>query len=258
MFNHRMINTDTDAILICKEDQSPWSEQEQEDFLKALNAQFPDLINFEHDGYYSGVIVLKAKNYILKYHNNGEVIFKGSSFSDSKKELALRELMKEMIGEMLEENNQETLISIYNKYVLESLNVQDINRWSQKKTVTEAITNCKKTPGRKQEQDVWDAVKDDNPQQGDKVHVYPTILGQNVISGRISEKTGKPLRDLVEDITGLKQAKYWNNDHNVDHLLKRCYDTILIFENVIDMDKFVDYTKKSNKGKLEELKKSIK
>lgn len=252
-YDYQMVNTDTDAIMICKPDQSPWTKEEQEKFLNELNAQFPELITFEHDGVFESVIVVKAKNYILLPEGETEVELKGSSIKDQKKEPAMLEMMKKIINEMVYENRIEVIREIYKTYVKEALNVEDISRWSQKKTITESITNCEKTPGRKQEQDVWNAVKMDNYQQGDKVFVYPTILGKNIVSGRISEKTGKPLKDKEEIITGLKQVKDWNNDHNIEHLLKRCYATLKIFKNVLDMDTFMDYSKKSNKKMLEDI-----
>lgn len=65
MYNHILIGADTDSVLINKANGDPWTEEEREEFLNNLNSLFPEKINFEDDGYFAKVIVLKAKNYLL-------------------------------------------------------------------------------------------------------------------------------------------------------------------------------------------------
>lgn len=255
--NNIICNVDTDSLMIAKPDGSPWSKEEQDLFLKQLNEQFPELINWEHDGIFSSVVVIKSKNYALLPEGTDKIKTKGSSIRDQKKEPALREMMDKMIHAMIY-NQQDELVFIYESYIKEAILVKDIMRWSQKKTITESVTNCEFGEGRKNEMDVWNSIKnEDDKQPGNKIYVYPVILGTEIIPGKVSEKTGKPLKDKVNEITGLKLAKNWSNDHDVDKLLDRVYATLSIFKSVIDIQQFTDYTKKSNKELLNQLKKDI-
>jgi DNA polymerase elongation subunit (family B) len=263
--NNILINCDTDSIMIAKHDGSPWSKEEQKLFLDSLNSQFPDKIRFEHDGVFSKVIVVKSKNYILLPEGEQKCKLKGSSIKDQKKEPALREMLEKLIDALLYDR-QDTLVDIYHSYIKEAMNVQDIKRWSQKKTLTESILDCKgwtesdieSKELRKNECDVWDAIKnEEGTQQGDKIYVYPLILGQKIIPGGISEKTGKPLKDKVKEINGLRLIKYWNNDHDIEKLLERIYATVCIFQSIIDINQFIDYNSKKNKHLLENFNNEI-
>lgn len=278
--NNVIVNADTDSIMIAKPDGSPWSKEEQQAFLDSLNAQFPEKISFAHDGYFDKVLVVASKNYALLLNKDfakkkdlnadGSVKLKtkGSSIRDQKKEPAMREMMDKVI-EALIYDKQDTILDIYNSYVKEAVNLTDIRRWCQKKSASEVILKCKgyteadmKTKSnpegfRKNETVVWDALaNEEGIQQGDKFYVYPVILATNVISGRIG-KTGKPLKDQVDIVTGLKLDKYWNADHDVEKLVSRCYATLEIFENVIDMSLFLDYSKGVNIKLLEGFKIAI-
>jgi hypothetical protein len=188
-------------------------------------------------------------------YGNNKIKIKGSSILDQKKEPALRAMMTDVINAMLEDRNDD-IVNIYHSYIKEALDVKDIRRWSQKKTVTESVTSCAdpKNTVRKNEMDIWKAIKDDNCQQGDKVYIYPVVLGHEITPGGVSEKTGKPLKDKVKEITGLKMDKYWTGDHDVEKLVERVYSTMCIFELVLDMSQIIDYGKKSNKSLLAELK----
>lgn len=252
--NNIICNVDTDAIMIAKPDGAPWSKEEQQAFLDALNAEFPEKINFEHDGYYTSVVIVKSKNYALLPEGSDKIKTKGSSIRDQKKEPAMREMMDKMIHAMIYDQ-QDTLTDIYLSYIKEALKVTDIKRWCQKKSITEAVLECRDSDDvRKNESDVWDAVKaEPGVQMGDKIYVYPVILETQVTTGRVSEKTGKPLKDKKKEINGLRLDKYWNNDHNVDKLIERCYSTVCIFESVLDMSKFTDYSTAKNKKRLKDL-----
>lgn len=250
-----LINADTDSIMVSKSDGSIWDKEEQERFLEALNTNFPEKIKFEHDGIFSRVVVVKSKNYALLPEGETKIKTKGSSIRDAKKEPALREMMEEIIKALIEDRQNE-LVDIYHKYIKEALNVKDIRRWCQKKTITEAIVDCRKPTDdtRKNEMDVWNAIKNEEaPQQGDKIYVYPVVLRYETIPGGISEKTGKPLKDKVVEITGLKLDKYFSGDHDKEKLVERVNSTIKIFKTILDMEQYIDYSKKKNKHLLEEL-----
>lgn len=259
-FHHNFIISvlDTDSITISKNCGGIFTQEEIDKLTEEINDISDELIKWDYEFYIPQLIVLKSKNYILDY--GGEVKTKGSSIRDQKKEPAMRELVQVMINEMLGENNIETLVLIYKKYVQEAMNIHDIMRWSTKKTISDKILAGRnpKADVRKQELDIWKAIKDeDDIQEGNKIYLYPVILGEEITAGGVSEKTGKPLKDKVKVVTGLKLAKYWDNDHNVEHLIKRVYATVKIFKNVLDMDQFIDYSKKKNTPLLEDLKNEV-
>lgn len=255
MYNHDLVNCDTDSIMITKIDRSIWSKEEQISFLNELNKQFPEKIKFEHDGIFQSVAVFGSKNYALLPEGSNKIKLKGSSIKDQKKEPALLEMMTKIIDAMVYEKF-DTINDIYKSYIKEALNVKDIHRWAKKISVSEAILACANPTEetRKNEMDVWDAIKnEEDKQQGNKFYIYPVIIGTHVESNRISEKTGKPLKDKVTEITGYKLDKYWNNDHNVDKLIERVYSTLEIFKLVLDLTQFVDYTANKNKLLLQEI-----
>lgn len=247
--------TDTDSISFCKKDGSPFSKEELKILLKEINDISPDFIEWEDDGYYQSCLALKAKNYVL--YDGKKKSVKGSAFKTSSKEPILKNFMEEIVDSLLEINNT-NIKDIYHKYIAEALNVTDINMWSTKKTITESIIKCKNWSQedidnktlRKNEIDVWEAIKNDSFFEGDKIYLYPCKFGTKTIPGGFSEKTGKPLKDKVIEITGLKQSKDWKNDHDSDKLVKRVYDTLKIFKNVINIDEYIDYSKKSNRHLL--------
>lgn len=243
---------DTDSLTISKPDGSAFTQQEINKLTEEINELTEELINWEFEFYIPQIIVIKSKNYILDYGQD-KLKIKGSSLKDAKKEVAMRSMMEDIIKAMLQDKHSE-LVNIYHSYIKEALNVKDISRWCSKKTVTEAVLDCKTNKdARKNERDIWDAVKNDNPQAGDKILTYPIQLAPKITTGRVG-KNGKPLKDKVEEVHGLKLDKYWQNDHDVMKLVQRCHDTISIFEKVLDMSQFIDYTKAKNQKLLEQLK----
>lgn len=263
-----IVNVDTDSIMIAKPDQSDWTEEEQKRFLEALNAQFPEKIKFAHDGYYDAVLVLASKNYVLKEHGKDKLKIKGSGLKDQKKEPALKEMIDDIVYAFIHDQ-LEDLPKIYEYYVQEILNVQDISRWSQKKTATESILNCKgvelrmitdpetgkekkvyfkngrATTIRSNEVVVWDAIKDEElVQLGDKFYVFPAILAEEVETK--TYKNGKTKEKIIKHYGNL-QPKYWDGkNHDVVHLLERVYKTLEIFDQVLDMTQYKDYSKVKN------------
>ncbi len=243
-------NCDTDSIsFTCGKDLTL---EDRKNIIVDINSHFPEMIRFEDDGYYPVVCILKAKNYIL--FDGKKIKLKGSSIRDQKKEPGLKEMMDKMINCIIFDNPQ-NLINIYHDYIRETMNVQDIRRWCAKKTITKAVLNCAHDPeARMNEVKVYDAVKDiPGLQEGDKVYLYPTILGTEIIPGGVSLKTGKPLKDKSKLVTGLKLAEKWVGDEDKDKLIQRVVDTVDIFANVIDINQFVDYTLNKNKNLLTSL-----
>ncbi len=221
--NFKLINADTDSVMISKACGEEFSEQEKVDLLAELNSLFPSLINFSDDGYFSKVIVLKAKNYILL--QDGKIKKKGSSLKSSKTEKGLVKFMSEII-EVLLHGTTDQLLPIYNNYIKLVNNLTDINDYASKKTVTKSVLE----PTRSTEQKILGAIGDKNVQMGDKVYVYFTAPNE-------------------EGVTSLKLVENWSNDHDTTQLMKRIYSTLQIFGNVIDLSIFPKYHLKNKKVK---------
>lgn len=242
MYNHILIGADTDAMFLCKHDQSPWTKEEQEKFLVALNAQFPEHINFEHDGIYTNVVISKAKNYVMK-KENGDLLVKGSSFKSSNKEPILKQFQIDLVNEMLENNNLDTIKNIYKKYINEAKNIKNINLWASKKTFTEKIQESE----RANETKVMDAIKEgldkgvlNSIQQGDKIYLYQTIEGtkQKMKKGepQFYKKTGEP---MLEPNKILRLVELYNNDADTEHYIDRVNSTLQILENVLNIEEIM-------------------
>lgn len=259
---------DTDSISFCKYNGAPFSTEELDELFKEINDMSPEFIEWEEDGgdrgLYKSCLALKAKNYVL-YDGNKKIV-KGSAFKTSSKEPAMKELMTRVVDAVLNDKQEELLV-IYNSYIKEAINVKDISRWSQKKSVTEAILKCRgyekytkeqleKKEIRKNETNPWDAVKmEELIQQGDKFYTYPAILASEI---QKIEKTLKSGEVKVKEKTiysyGLRQPKHWNGvDQDVEQLLQRCFDTMSIFETVLQMDKFLNYSLVKNKPLLKNI-----
>lgn len=257
--------TDTDSISFCKKDMSPFLDEELNNLLKNINDISPEFIEWEDDGYYKACITLKAKNYVL--WDGKKKTIKGSAFKTSSKEPAMKEMMNEIVDTLIKTDNKTEIISIYNKYIKESQNVQDIKRWCQKKTITESVMDCAKFDAtddeddspRKNEMDVWNAVKNEEAiQQGDKIYLYSVYLGKAKRQKEkfkkdktTGEKISQGMVDEEYDLYGLRLSKYYNNDVANNKLIKRVYDTMNIFKTILDMDLFPKYHLKGNKEKLD-------
>lgn len=232
-------NCDTDSISFAT--GKDLNEQDRLDLLNELNSLYPSTIHFEDDGYYQCLLVLKAKNYVM--YDGKSLKLKGSSLRDQKKEPALKEMLVEMLNDIIH-NNSLNLVTIYHKYIKEAKTPTDIKRWAQKKTITKSVLNCEKSDeSRKNESDVYDAIKDKQLQEGDKVYVYPVVLNKTI---EIKEFKNGKTKEKITEVTGLRTIDDWKNDHNVNKLIKRVVDTTDILANVVDASLFIDYTKSVN------------
>ena len=248
MNNFLLCNVDTDAISVCKNDMSPFTEEEITALTESLNSLFPEYIRWEDDGYYSFFGVLKAKNYIMEI--DGKIKLKGSSIRDQKKEPILKHMLDEMIYDLVR-NDGVNIRKLYVSYIKEALAPKDIKQWSQKKTLTKAILDCSKNPeARKNERVVFDAIKDKPLQEGDKIYVYPCIFSS--VKEETVLKNGK-VRVKEHKEVGLKCSEDYSNDADTLKLVDRVYATIQILSNVIDMTQIIDYTLSKNKHLLEAL-----
>lgn len=242
--NHDFIigPTDTDSISFCKSDMSAFSGEEQEKLLAELNGIMDKGITFEDDGYFSRILAVAAKNYCLVEDGSTKIKMKGSSIKDSKKEPALREFMDTVIDDLLFERGNTA--EIYKKYVLEAGAITDINRWAIKKSISKKLLEGT----RKNETDVLDAIPDLSlVREGDKIFIYRALEGERqvVIKGepQFYKKTGLP---KMEPNSYLKQVQFYANDADKSHYYGRVYATLSIFENVLDISAFLDYSKPKN------------
>lgn len=244
----KLVNCDTDSIMFCRSDMSDFTDKEQDKLIDELNTYYPETIKFEHDGYYPSVICLKAKNYVL--YDGKKIKLKGSGIKDQKKESALREMLSELIADLIH-NNGAHVADLYKDYVREALKPTDIKRWSQKKTLTKSVIQSATDPeARKNERVVWEAIQNKKLQEGDKFYVYPAILEKKVEETPL--KSGKvKVKEIIK--TGLKAYEDWQQDHDSIKLVERVYDTALILQNVVDENLFINYSLKRNQPLLGEL-----
>jgi len=220
--NFTLVNCDTDSITICDPFFKDFTDEERAELLNRLNSIFPDKIKWEDDGYYHTVIVLKTKNYVL--YDGKKLKIKGSALKDSKKEKAIQEMLLEIIKAMI--NKQDNYKEIYDKYIIEAMNVQDINRWCSKKTITEKVLTSQRT----NETKLKDALKNNEYMEGDKVWVYFKNNG------------------------ALELKDKFDGDYDKIKLLEKCYKAILIFKDILDVDKyFIKYHLKKNRDMLKSL-----
>jgi DNA polymerase elongation subunit (family B) len=219
----KLVNADTDSITICKPDGSPFSEEEQKKYLEQLNALFPSTISWEDDGYYKKVVVLKAKNYITQTQKD-KVKIKGSALKATSKSPAMKEMINRIIQSILDNKND--FQDIYHEYIKEACNVKDIKRWSSRKTISEKTLNSQRT----NESKIRDAIEGTEIVEGDRCWLY------------------------FDKDDNLKLAEQFDGNYNVDKLLQNCYDTIWVFESILDCDTlFKNFKLKRNKKDLEVL-----
>jgi DNA polymerase elongation subunit (family B) len=248
---YKLVNVDTDSFSITKGIEVKPAEFAI--FLESLNSLYNKLIRWEDDGIYEKVIVVRAKNYVLV--RNGKVKFKGSAMTDQKKEPALIEMLEKMVYALLDDEKA-SLPTIYRSYIKEALNIQFINRWSTKKTITKSVLS----PSRLTEQKVLDAVQEtidkgivESVQEGDKIWVYNCIKGDIQVKAKGELVYFKDGRPKMKPNAVLRDVRLWEKDQDPLHYVSRVYSTVEILTNVLDMDKFEDYGKKSNAEKLKSL-----
>lgn len=239
-YNYIPVSNDTDAISFRKQDGSPFSKEEQNKLIDEINSLLPEMLEYEDDGYFETVLVVKAKNYVMRTPDM-KVKKKGASLVDMKREPALREMLGELITDLMDTEGANAL-KIYHKYIQEAMNIQDINRWVVKKSISDKVLN----PQRTNEQVVLDAVKHKNPREGDKFYLYTALDGkrQKVAKGEpVFLKSGEPSM-IPNNI--LKCAEDWRGDEYKIHYIKRVYMTLCILENLLDLDQFIKYHNKGN------------
>lgn len=184
-----------------------------------INSLFKDGIKWEDDGYFKKVVVVKAKNYVL--FDGKTVKIKGQALKGTGKEKALTDFMSCVIMLLLTGKRDH----IYEEYRNLAMSIKgnwDVNEWNMKKTVTKAVLN----PGRKQEQKVFDAIRDIHYQEGDKVYLY------------------------VKDEDTLQLVQDFDGEYHKDAYFKKLHDTLSIFGTLLDPTLFPNYKTGRNRNLL--------
>lgn len=215
----QIVNGDTDSISFNYPDGREFKNGEPETLLKEINEIFPEKIIWEDDGLFKKVIILKAKNYIL--YDGNKIKYKGSAVKASTKEPALKQFIKDIIDEMLNDTNR--YVEVYDSYVREIMSIEDIKRWATRKTITDKVLNPKRT----NEQKVLDAIEGADYTEGDRAYFF--------------FKEDESL-SLVENFDG---------NYNKNKLLEKLYKTSNIFNTIIPKETFKNYKLKRNQEELE-------
>jgi hypothetical protein len=215
-YNFKMVNADTDGVSFKKADQKPFTDEERVTLLAELNSQMDKMIHWEEDGMVKKLIVVKSKNYVV-IDEKGKRKVKGSALKATTKEKALQNFISEVIDLMVKDR-MDQIYSLYMKYAREIVDLKNITDWCSKKTVTKAVL----TSDRTNETRVLDAIGETPVQEGDKVYVF--------------FKTPEELC-LRENFDGT---------YCRDTLLGKLYDSLCVFETVIQTDLFPNFSLKRN------------
>lgn len=223
MHDFRIANADTDSIMFCRNDMLPFSREEQYQLIEEINSLLPEKIRMAHDGYFTNVVIIKAKNYSLK-DESGKVKIKGAALKGTTKAKALQKYLLEIINLLLTDKQNE-IVDLYHKYVKEAMNLSDISDWCNKKTVSAKVLN----PERTNEKNILEAMGDkvEDYSEGDKIWTYFDVDGK------------------------LQLRENWNKDHDPYKLLQSLWDTTKIFETVLDIKLFEKYHLKTKRKLLE-------
>jgi hypothetical protein len=228
MRTHNFIipNCDTDSISICYADFRPISPEQRSEMIDEINSILPPKIQMDDDGYFPCVLIIRTKNYAL--YDGKKIKIKGSALKASTKCPALKEAIKSFIDNMIYIENPEEMKSklqeIYMGYVNEIMHIDNIQRWSSRKTFSSTML----TSTRLNETKVIDALKGSNYVEGDRFHMF--YLADDDLC-------------LVEN---------FNGDYNKVRLLKNLYDTVSVFGTVLDIKAlFTNYALVKNFKKLE-------
>lgn len=246
MYNFTIGVVDTDSISFCKPDGGEFSPEEIDSLIKELNDISPEFMDWADDGYYKRCLALKAKNYVL--WDGSKKTIKGSALKDGKKEPALREMLQECVDAFLNDT-PENVGEIYKRYVREAYTIDNISRWTVKKTITKPVLTNDRTNERK----IREAVAGQVVAEGDKIWVYTAISGevQAMAKGElVCYADGSP--KMIPNVI-LKRPELWSGDEDKEHYVGRVYDTLSIFGNLLDMQVHLNYSLKRNKKALEEL-----
>ncbi len=217
-----LCNGDTDSIAFKKPDSKAFTREERVELLKDLNSRMDERIKWEDDNHFKKFIVIKAKNYILQDDTN-KIKIKGSALKATTKEKALQRFLGEVI-DLLLKDRKDRIFYLYQKYANEILNLTSIDDWCSKVTITKAVIGKDATRQAK----IRSALEGSDWTEGDKVYLF----------------------NRTSDELCLKQN--FDGTYDADTLLGKLYDTLTIFETVIDVSLIPNFNLKRNKDLLGE------
>lgn len=220
--NFIVVGADTDGIAFKKRDQKPWTVEERETLLEGLNSQLDKLIRFEDEGTVKKQICVRAKNYVL-VDDNGKVKIKGSALKATTKEKALQRFISEIIDLMIKDR-MDQIYALYFRYANEIVNLTDITDWCSKKTVTKKVLHGERT----NETRVLDAIGQKSVQEGDKVYMF------------------------FKTDTELCLRENFDGTYDRDTLLSKLYKTLEVFDTIIQLELFPNFSLKRNRELLTE------
>jgi len=224
--SHVLVNADTDSISFVLNPEIHTDVVNNPMLMKQcldeVNALSPEGIVWEDDGTFDGVIVVAAKNYLLK--QGDKLTYKGASLKATMKEIALKNFLKNTL-ELLLDQNVKGAMDLYQEAAEEIKYLQDIKDWCSKKTVTDAVLNPKRTT----EQRILDAIGDKQVQEGDKIRVF------------------------FKSDTEVALEENFDGQYDAKRMYEKLFKTVKVLAPVLDISKFPNYKLKKNQSLLEEI-----
>lgn len=221
----KIVNGDTDSIMICKQDGSIFPEEEQSSLLKEINGLLPPFIKFKNDGIFTRVICLKTKNYIT-VDSKGKIKIRGSALKSATLEPILKQFLKEMLNALIEDKKH-ILIDIYEKYANMIDDIKDIVPWAKKQSLSKVTFDGT----RKNETNVLDAIKGKEYGPGDKVYLITSAKMEPTGEVyKVGKKKGQPKLKKVKYLTLLEDYK---GDYDKNTYYEKLWKCIKRFETVL-------------------------
>ncbi len=219
-----VVNADTDSFSYVG--PKGYTDDDFKSDITELNALFPELIEWEDDGCYKQVIVVKTKNYILDDGKN--VTIKGSALKATMKEPALKQMLKDIIHYLLK-GSPYLIPIVYDNYIgrIDQIKTTvDMSNWVFKKTITKSILEGQGTTERK----IRTALKTKHVQEGDKVFGF-----------------------FKED-ESISLLEHFDGNYSKKKLYEKTYKTLCVFDTLFSMDLIPDYSKVTHVKKIKEFK----
>lgn len=215
----QVVNADTDSFSYTTGKQL--SGESFAEHIEEIN-RLREGIVWENDGQYKKVLIVKAKNYVLD--DGKKVVIKGSSLKATMKEPALKRFIDDIILLLLDDR-KDMLYDLYSDYVnvIGAIGREDVGSWCSKKTITKAVLH----PQRTNEARIKEALGTKHVEEGDKVFVF------------------------FETPEKLTLKENYNGIIDKPTLYKKLYKTLEIFNTVLDISVFPNYSLKRNLKRIE-------
>lgn len=222
MNNYEISIIDTDAITFGKQDRSLFTKEEIVKVNEQLNSMYGEYIRWDFEDNFSKIIAIRTKNYVL-LNQEGKLTIKGSALKASTKSPKLKQLIKDIIDNILaDKNDYEQIYLDYVRQVALIKTPEDIKAWSVRKTITSKVLNGT----RKNETNVLDAIQGSELGDGDRCTMF------------------------YRDDGTLSLSENFNGDYSKDKLYQQLFDTIWVFSTVLDMFPIKNFKLKKHKKDL--------